>query len=499
MRAAQYVRMSTEHQQYSIDNQKLAIAEYAERESFEVVATYSDAGKSGLTLARRPGLRSLLADVLSGSHDYTAILVYDVSRWGRFQDADESAYYEFLCKKAGVRVHYCAEPFDSTDETTLATLVKALKRAMAGEYLRELSQKVFIGQVRIARMGFKLGGAPGYGLRRQLVSRDGTPKGILHHHEWKSLDSDRVVYVLGPQEEVEIVRQMFNWFVNEELSSGRIAKRLNELGIKRSPYGRWSQSVVIEMLKHPKYIGTMVYNRISKKLGSKERKNGTHQFVVVPNCVPQIIETKLFYAAQRRLVRPRDLSDQDMLELLICLLREHGALNTDIIDSAPGVPDSHTYLRRFGSIGEAYRLIGYTGADRLVSSGRSLHYLGLVRDQVQHEFVLAFRELGVVAESKDKCISMTDIGCFRVVLATVLLKKKGLCGWHLKILELPLTQRLLITRISEDYGKRLDYLLLDLPVGQKNLFISWEMAVKGHLGDTVAQAAERLQAGLQKQ
>ena len=61
MRAAQYVRMSTEHQQYSIDNQKLAIAEYAERESFEVVATYSDAGKSGLTLARRPGLRSLLA------------------------------------------------------------------------------------------------------------------------------------------------------------------------------------------------------------------------------------------------------------------------------------------------------------------------------------------------------------------------------------------------------------------------------------------------------
>ena len=94
---------------------------------------------------------------------------------------------------------------------------------------------------------------------------------------------------------------------------------------------------------------------------------------------------------------------------------------------------------------------------------------------------------------------MTDIGCFRVVLATVLLKKKGLCGWHLKILELPLTQRLLITRISEDYGKRLDYLLLDLPVGQKNLFISWEMAVKGHLGDTVPEAAERLQADLQKQ
>jgi hypothetical protein len=93
-------------------------------------------------------------------------------------------------------------------------------------------------------------------------------------------------------------------------------------------------------------------------------------------------------------MRPRDLSNQGMLELLTRLLKEHGALNTDIIDSAPGVRNSQTYFRRFGSIGEAYRLIGYTGADRLVSSGRSLHHLRLLRGQVQQEFVLAFRALG---------------------------------------------------------------------------------------------------------
>ena len=42
MRAAQYVRMSTEHQQYSIENQKSAIADYAQRNGFEVIASLDE-------------------------------------------------------------------------------------------------------------------------------------------------------------------------------------------------------------------------------------------------------------------------------------------------------------------------------------------------------------------------------------------------------------------------------------------------------------------------
>ncbi|MGB2890006.1 MAG: recombinase family protein [Candidatus Acidiferrales bacterium] len=109
--AAQYIRMSTEHQQYSLENQSAAIQKYAESKGFEVVRTYSDAARSGLVLRHRTGLRQLLQDVVGGTPAYRAILVYDVSRWGRFQDTDESAHYEFLCKSAGVPVHYCAEAF----------------------------------------------------------------------------------------------------------------------------------------------------------------------------------------------------------------------------------------------------------------------------------------------------------------------------------------------------------------------------------------------------
>jgi hypothetical protein len=56
-RAAQYLRMSKEHQTYSIDNQKDAIRNYADIMGYDIVATYEDAGRSGLKLDGRPGLQ----------------------------------------------------------------------------------------------------------------------------------------------------------------------------------------------------------------------------------------------------------------------------------------------------------------------------------------------------------------------------------------------------------------------------------------------------------
>ncbi|HEY4580404.1 MAG TPA: recombinase family protein, partial [Candidatus Acidoferrales bacterium] len=84
--------MSTDHQQYSTDNQRDKIREYAARRGFEIVRTYADEGKSGLRIDGRQALQQLIKDVESGSADFQVILAYDVSRWGRFQDADESAY-----------------------------------------------------------------------------------------------------------------------------------------------------------------------------------------------------------------------------------------------------------------------------------------------------------------------------------------------------------------------------------------------------------------------
>jgi DNA invertase Pin-like site-specific DNA recombinase len=86
--AAIYVRMSTEHQQYSTSNQKDVICEYAKRRGLTVVKEYSDEGKSGLNIQGRDSLAQIIRDVQEGKAQFSNILVYDVSRWGRFQDAD---------------------------------------------------------------------------------------------------------------------------------------------------------------------------------------------------------------------------------------------------------------------------------------------------------------------------------------------------------------------------------------------------------------------------
>src|SRR5688572_28337311 len=127
------------------------------------------------------------------------------SRWGRVQDADESAYYEYICKRVGIAVHYCAEQFEN-DGSPVSTIVKGVKRAMAGEYSRELSAKVFAGQCRLIELGYRQGGMPGFGLRRKLIDQSGTAKGELTRGEQKSIQTDRVVLVAGPSEELETVQ-----------------------------------------------------------------------------------------------------------------------------------------------------------------------------------------------------------------------------------------------------------------------------------------------------
>ena len=81
-RVVEYVRMSTEHQQYSTDNQRKVIQQYAGGRGMTIARTYTDAGKSGIRIDGRDALKELIHDVEKGQADFSVILVYDVSRWG---------------------------------------------------------------------------------------------------------------------------------------------------------------------------------------------------------------------------------------------------------------------------------------------------------------------------------------------------------------------------------------------------------------------------------
>jgi len=359
LRAAQYVRMSTEHQQYSTENQADMIREYAARRGYEIIRTYADDGKSGLKMEGRNSLRAMIDDVQTGRANFTAILVYDVSRWGRFQDTDESAYYEYLCKRAGIDVHYCAEQFEN-DGGPAATIIKSVKRVMAAEYSRELSSKVFKGQCKLIELGYRQGGPAGYGLRRMLIDHTHKEKGVLARGEKKSLQTDRVILVRGPEEEVRVVQWIYQMFIRENRSEREIAEILNAQGILTDLGRTWSRGTVREVLANEKYIGNNVYNRRSFKLKKKRVVNTPDMWVRHEGAFDPIISPEDFYTAQGIiLARARRLTDDEMLERLRGLLAKHSLLSSGLIDSAEGMPASSAYRTRFGSLLRAYQLAGY--------------------------------------------------------------------------------------------------------------------------------------------
>ncbi len=359
LRAAQYVRMSTEHQQYSTENQADVIRDYAAKRGYEIIRTYADDGKSGLKMEGRDSLRSMIDDVQAGRANFSAILVYDVSRWGRFQDTDESAYYEYLCKRAGIDVHYCAEQFEN-DGGPAATIIKSVKRVMAAEYSRELSSKVFKGQCKLIELGYRQGGPAGFGLRRMLIDYTHKEKGILARGEKKSLQTDRVILVRGPEEEVRVVQWIYQMFIRENRSEREIAEILNAQGILTDLGRPWTRGTVREVLTNEKYIGNNVYNRRSIKLKKNRVVNTPDMWVRHEGAFEPIICPEDFYTAQGIiLARARRLTDDEMLERLRGLLAKHSLLSSGLIDSAEGMPASSAYRTRFGSLLRAYQLAGY--------------------------------------------------------------------------------------------------------------------------------------------
>jgi DNA invertase Pin-like site-specific DNA recombinase len=365
MRAAQYLRMSTEHQNYSLTYQSAHNGEYALANGFEVVRDYVDAGISGITLKGRDGLRQLLADVVSGAADYEAVLVYDVSRWGRFQDPDQAAHYEFLCKEAGVRVIYTAEPF-MADGGLIGSIVKQLRRAMAADYSRDLSDKVGRAKRGLRGEGYWVGGTPGYGLRRLAVAPDGSPWGAMEQGERKALRGYRTIIVPGPPAEVKVIRRIFRECTARR-STAEIAAGLNRDRIPAVDGALWSGDRVRRILRDEKYAGVLVYGKATYRFGARVGRR-REDWVRVTDALPALVSHATFKAAQEnfRVIRRPMVPDAELLDELRLVLADKGRLSADIIKRHPVAHCAAVFQARFGGLMKAYELIGYTPSVRQV-------------------------------------------------------------------------------------------------------------------------------------
>jgi DNA invertase Pin-like site-specific DNA recombinase len=356
----QYLRESTDHQEQSAAIQSTVNRAYAVDRGMSIIRTYQDKGKSGLRVDKRSALRQLINDVRSGAADFTAILVYDVSRWGRFQDVDEAGYYEFVCKRSGIRVHYCAELFEN-DGSLLSTIAKDMKRAMAGEYSRELSARVFAAHARLAAFGYSQGGAPSYGLRRVLLDQNGHVKLELKPGNRKNIQTDRVIFVPGDPEEVKTIRWIFKAFVKERKIVPEIARNLNCRNILTANGDPWTTRTVRRVLHNERYAGNYVWNRISTKLGTAQVHNAPNHWVRADGVIAPIVAKSVFAAAQKiTRKRSRKLTQVERLKPLHRLLRKHGRLTHDLIARSPNTPSVSSYRRWFGRLSDTCQLIGYT-------------------------------------------------------------------------------------------------------------------------------------------
>ena len=397
----------------------------------EIVRTYVDSGKSGLTIENRPGLRQLIADVESGSPAFGAILVYDVSRWGRFQDVDESAFYEYRCRRAKIDLHYCAEQF-TNDGSALTAVVKTLKRTMAAEYSRELSVKVFAGKSRLTELGFRQGGMAGYGFRRLLVDEHGTPKYVLRLGEHKSIATDRVVLIAGPQDEIDVVREVFRLFALEHRSPKEIANLLNRRGVPGAEGRPWTRYRIDHMVNNPKYIGANVTNRTSGRLGSRRINNPPEMWVRKDHAFEVIIDPGLYQKAQEVIALRAIPTNEEMLDRLRTFLRKNGKLSSKLMKAGLGLPCAQAYAARFGSIAEAYSRIGFQPRRSLAHVERD-RILRSIRREFMRRSVDVLKSFGASIERHrgSSFFPINDTLNIRLVLARCR-TSKGVNRWRLQ-------------------------------------------------------------------
>jgi len=418
--------MSTERQDYSLDFQIATNAAYALEHDLEIVRTYEDAGISGLSLEKRAGLKRLLADVVGGAPDFSTILVYDVSRWGRFQNPDQAAHYEFICSEAGVHVAYCAEAFENDGSPTSA-LLKHLKRAMAAEYSRDLSQKVSRAQRGLLAKGYWTGGKVPFGFRRVFTLRGGEPVPAINDAYVRKQQGVRTRLDLGPEGELNLVRRVFKLYLRPGGTFTTVSRTLARDPQVRNAYGAWSPKRVADLLRNEVYVGRLIGGRRIKAVGETWGVPAPREdWIIAEGAVPAIVSDVTFNAARRkRLRRAGPIEREAALADAKRVGEEYGDISQRLLRChgrwSPGV-----YSRIFGSIGNLREILGRPVPERYAFLGAALQAGNRKRQDEGQTYTLDFlRERLRAALAEHGCLSEQIINSYGTPTAATYRRRFG--------------------------------------------------------------------------
>lgn len=237
-RAAMYLRKSRADLEAELSGAGNTLARHrqtltslAGRLQLEIGAVYEEI-VSGDTIADRPQMQRLLADVEDGCWD--AVLVMEIERLARGDPIDQGVVARaFRCSSTCiVTPSKIYDPADEFDEEFLEFGLFMSRR----EY-KTIRRRLSAGVMASRREGKYTGSAPPYGYERRKLAGE---KGF-------TLTPDPLT--------APIVRQIYDWFVRDRLPVLQISRRLNEMGLRRPRGGPWYAKAVADILQNPHYAG----------------------------------------------------------------------------------------------------------------------------------------------------------------------------------------------------------------------------------------------------
>ena len=260
-----YTRVSTEMQieGYSLEAQKDRLYKEAKHRDMKVVNEYSDEGKSGKNIQGRPRFKQMLDDIRSGKDNIDYVLVFKLSRFGR-NAADTLNSLQFL-EDYGVNL-LCVE--DGIDSAGAAgKLLIAVYAAVAEAERENIKAQTMAGRFQKAREGKWNGGFAPYGYMLE--------NGALKINE----------------DEADVIRIIFDKYVNGNMGIGTLAKWLNNNGFKKAEHQKnsidsFSSSFIKVVLDNPVYAGYIAFGR-----RRTEKIDGTREeYHIVPQAEYQLSE-----------------------------------------------------------------------------------------------------------------------------------------------------------------------------------------------------------------
>jgi len=308
IRAAAYLRASTDQQDQSAKQQLDELKLYAHDHGREIVRVFEDSGQSGTTFVKRPGFVEMLRIVESGEADFEEVLVYDESRWGRAVDPRENSYWKKHFSRYGVTINVINSKSSGGNDVG-SYVLEVVESAEASEYSKKLGRATLRGSIDTARQGFSSGGTPSYGYVRIAVNKFTREKLRDLPPGSHTNEDEKCLWDIGDQREVEVVRRIFESKI-KGVGDVAIADMLNREGIPPPKRGRWKNKdqkwsgvTVRTILTNPTYYGARVYNRHPQShLAGPDKEvwiNDREKWIVVEGAHPAIVSKETYELANR--------------------------------------------------------------------------------------------------------------------------------------------------------------------------------------------------------